>query len=139
MAEPIKHAPGVVCIIKAPSDPGFHNNPQHRAAAIEAWGKLNGRVCTITAPSPGYVRIPGYGIVDLPLAPGEPVWVVAFDSPAVTPIEDQYGIVRNVESNELAFKQSALVPIAGPGIDTSEPTSVETSAPTQSPVPETTP
>lgn len=137
MAEPIKHAPGVVCIVKTPSDPGVYDNPHYRAAAIEAWGKLNGRVCTILGPSPGYLRIPGYGSVGLPQYAGEPVWIVAFDSPAVAPIGDQYGIVRNVESNELAFKQSALVPIAGPGIDVDETTTIDMPVPTQSPVPET--
>lgn len=132
MAEPIKHAPGVVCIISTRGKTGHPLSLQARA-------HNNGRVCTIVGPAAkSFQRDGGVTVTPTYIKPDDIAWLVRSETPlalvVVNPIQGR----RLVFSSERVFLQTSLIPIAGPGIDVSETTSVETPVPAQSPVPETT-
>lgn len=132
MAEPIKHAPGVVCIISV-------REPGDDALVAKMRAHNNGRTCVILSPSDGvFQRDGGNTVTATYVGPDDKAWLVRSDTPLMLSINNPIEGHRLVLSHERLYLQKHLIPIAGPGIDTSEPTSVETPVPNQSPVPETT-
>lgn len=131
MAEPIKHAPGVVCIISV-------REPARNHIVTKMREHNNGRTCVILGPSSGQFQRDGGNIVTCTyVGPDDKAWLVRSDTPLMLTVNNRIKGYRAVLSHTRVFLQRHLIPIAGPGIDMSEPTSVETPVPNQSPVPET--
>lgn len=133
MSEPIKHAPGVVCIIQIRTALNPPNELSLRARTL-----LNGRTCTIVGPAPPYYYADdGTKVTSNSYRKGRVCWLVRAESPLPVATSGSKGETLRY-SRQRVFAQMNLIPIAGPGIDVDETTTIETPVPAQSPVPETT-
>jgi hypothetical protein len=132
--EPIKHAPGVVCLVRYRTPLTDDTAFVRRARAMN-----EGRVVTIVEPAPLSVRLDdGRYVISTARINGKTAWLVRASSPLGLSTINLGGVESFRHTHQRIFYQKDLLPIAGPGIDVDETTNIETAVPTQSPVPETT-
>lgn len=133
MAEPLKHAPGVVCIIQIRTSMTRPTDNALRSRAL-----VNGRTCTIVGPAPTHCYdTNGERFATCRYPAGKVAWLVEANPPLTVSTNGPSGSMLRL-AHQRTFLQVNLIPIAGPGIDVDETATIETPVPTQSPVPATT-
>lgn len=126
MSAPIKHAPGVMCIVRR-GPPPRHASPFFQESAEKAWREIDGSVCTIESVAGSQLWVRGR-CIELPQL-SEPTWQVVFPRPMPLPVGSRSGLVEVLHTTTLVLTESQLIPIAGPGIDVNTVVEEVTSTP----------